>query len=105
LFISLVIRNPEVSRLSPILLAALSDPANKTKDALEALLECEFMHSIDAPSLALLVPILGRALKDRAADVKRKSSAITGNMVSFDICDKSFFNFSRFYMIIEIITI
>ena len=50
-----VIRNPEVSRLSPVLLAALSDPANKTKDALEALLECEFMHSIDAPSLALLV--------------------------------------------------
>jgi hypothetical protein len=40
------------------------------------------MHSIDAPSLALLVPILGRALRDRGADLKRKASAITGNMVS-----------------------
>jgi hypothetical protein len=37
--ISSVIRNPEVSRMAPVLLAAMSDPANKTKDALEALLE------------------------------------------------------------------
>ena len=68
-------------RLSPVLLGAIGDPANKTRDALEALLECEFMHSIDAPSLALLVPILARALRDRGADLKRKSAAITGNMV------------------------
>ena len=80
--ISSVIRNPEISRLAPILLAAMADPSNKTKEALEALLECEFMHSIDAPSLAILVPILGRALRDRGADLKRKASAITGNMVS-----------------------
>ena len=80
--IASVVKNPELLTLSPILLAALGDPANKTKDALEALLETEFLHSIDAPSLALLAPILGRALKDRAADVKRKASAITGNIMS-----------------------
>jgi hypothetical protein len=40
------------------------------------------MHSIDAPSLALLVPILSRALRDRGADLKRKSAAITGNMMT-----------------------
>eukprot|EP01041_Mallomonas_annulata_P003729 gene3729-7411_t len=80
--ISSVIRNPEVKRLSPVLLAALADPATKTKEALEALLDCEFMHSIDAPSLAILIPILGRALRDRSADLKRRSSAITGNICS-----------------------
>lgn len=80
--ISAVIRNPEIANLSPVLLAALGDPSNRTKDALEALLECEFMHSIDPPSLALVIPILGRALKDRGADLKRKASAITGNMIS-----------------------
>jgi hypothetical protein len=63
--ISSVIRNPEISNLSPVLLSALSDPSSKTKDALDSLMECEFMHSIDAPSLALLVPILARALRDR----------------------------------------
>lgn len=76
--ISSVIRNPELARLSEVLLKALGDPANKTKDALEALLETEFMHAIDAPSLALLVPILSRALRERSADLKRKGSAITG---------------------------
>ncbi len=80
--ISGVIKNPEIAHLSPILLSALADPSNKTKDALEALLECEFMHSIDSPSLAIVIPILGRALKDRGADLKRKASAITGNMMS-----------------------
>jgi len=33
--ISAVIKNPEISQLAPALLAALGDPANKTKDALE----------------------------------------------------------------------
>jgi hypothetical protein len=80
--ITSVIKNPEISSLSPILLAALGDPANKTKDALTSLLECEFMHSIDAPSLGILIPILARALKDRSADLKRKSSSITGNICS-----------------------
>ena len=87
--ISSVIRNPEILQLTPTLLAALGDPANKTKDALEALLECEFMHSIDAASLAILIPILGRGLKDRGADIKRKSSAITGNMMSMVADSKS----------------
>lgn len=80
--ISSVIRNPELASLSPVLLAAIGDPANKTKEALEALLECEFMHAIDTPSLALLVPILSRALRERSADLKRKGSAITGNIMN-----------------------
>ena len=80
--ISSVIRNPEVSSLAPTLIAALTEPANKTKPALDALLECEFMHSIDAPSLAILIPILTRALRDRGGDLKRKSAIILGNMCS-----------------------
>ena len=76
------VRNPELHRISGTLVAALSDPANKTKAALEALLQCEFMHSIDAPSLSILIPVLVRAMKDRGADLKRKSAAITGNIVS-----------------------
>ena len=86
--ISSVIRNPEISRLSPILLAALADPSSKTKDALEELLQTEFLFSLDAASLALLVPILGRALRDRGADLKRKSSTIFGNLVTM-VSDRS----------------
>jgi len=77
-----VVRNPEVSSLSEVLLAALTEPSKHTKSAIEALLACEFIHSIDAPSLALLVPVLHRGMKDRSADTKRKASLITGNMCS-----------------------
>jgi hypothetical protein len=80
--ISSVVRNPEINQLSPVLLGALGDPANRTKEALDTLLQCEFMHTIDAPSLALLSPILARALKDRSGDIKRKAAAITGNMMT-----------------------
>jgi len=75
-----VISNPEVSRLSPVLMGALADPSNKTKDALQSMLQCEFVHAIDAPSLALLVPVMRRGLKDRSAEAKKKAALITGNM-------------------------
>mmetsp|Transcript_6466 Transcript_6466/g.18499 ORF Transcript_6466/g.18499 Transcript_6466/m.18499 type:complete len:2786 (-) Transcript_6466:82-8439(-) len=78
--ISSVIRNPEIREISPRLLKALTDPANKTLFALEALIETEFLHAIDAPSLALIVPILHRGLRDRAATTKRYGALITGNI-------------------------
>jgi len=44
------------------------------------LIETEFLHAIDAPSLALIVPILHRGLRDRAATTKRYGALITGNI-------------------------
>ena len=77
-----VIRNPEIASMSDVLLAALTDPSKETKAAIEALLVCEFIHAIDAPSLALLIPVLERGMKDRSADTKRKAALIGGNMCS-----------------------
>ena len=51
-----VIRNPEVQIHVKKILRALYDPDN-TKDALEALLNTNFVHSIDAPSLSLIMPV------------------------------------------------
>ncbi|KAL3922460.1 MAG: hypothetical protein SGILL_002195 [Bacillariaceae sp.] len=78
--ISSVIRNPEIHDISPVLLKALTDPADNTLSALEALIETEFLHAIDSPSLALIVPILHRGLRDRAATTKRYGALITGNI-------------------------
>ena len=39
-----------------------------------------FVHVIDAASLALIVPILQRGLRERSADVKKTAAQITGNM-------------------------
>ena len=75
-----VIKNPEISSISPVLLKALTDPANETITALEALIETEFLHAIDSPSLALLVPVLHRGLRDRSAKTKRYGALISGNI-------------------------
>ncbi|RIB06925.1 armadillo-type protein [Gigaspora rosea] len=77
-----VISNPEIQALVPILLRGLSDPDKYTNAALNSLLETAFVHYIDAPSLALVMPILERGLKERSTEVKKKSSQIVGNMAS-----------------------
>lgn len=53
-----VIRNEEIAVLVPVLLEALMDPSEKTQQALDALANTPFVHSIDPPSLGLIVPIL-----------------------------------------------
>lgn len=78
--ISTVIKNPEVSSISALLLKALTDPAENTVKALEGLIATEFLHAIDAPSLALIVPIVHRGLRERGASTKRYSGLIAGNI-------------------------
>ncbi|KAF9109015.1 translational activator of GCN4 [Mortierella sp. AM989] len=77
-----VISNPEIQDLVPIMMAALCDPNSKTHPALTALLGTAFVHYIDSPSLALVMPILERGLRERATDIKKKASQIVGNMAS-----------------------
>lgn len=75
-----VIRNPEIQALVPVLVKAIGDPTRHTDEALDGLLKTQFVHYIDAPSLALLVHVLNRGLKDRSAATKRKACQIVGNM-------------------------
>ncbi|PCH35750.1 ARM repeat-containing protein [Wolfiporia cocos MD-104 SS10] len=76
-----VISNPEIQSLVPVFLKAMVDPA-KTPSALSALLKTSFMHYIDHSSLALVVPIIERGLRERSADIKRKAAQIVGNLAS-----------------------
>ncbi|KAI8639859.1 armadillo-type protein [Parasitella parasitica] len=77
-----VISNPEIQELVPVLLKALCDPNGKTAPALTALLQTSFVHYIDPPSLALVMPILERGLRERTTEIKTKSAQIVGNMAS-----------------------
>ncbi|RDW60906.1 ARM repeat-containing protein [Coleophoma cylindrospora] len=74
-----VISNPEIKSLVNILLKALSDPTKYTDDALDSLIKVQFVHYLDAPSLALVVRILERGLGDRSA-TKRKSAQVIGSL-------------------------
>ncbi|KAI0077211.1 ARM repeat-containing protein [Panus rudis PR-1116 ss-1] len=76
-----VISNPEIQSLVPVFLKALVDPA-KTPNALSALLKTSFAHYIDHSSLALVVPIIERGLRERGAETKRKAAQIVGNLAS-----------------------
>lgn len=77
-----VIRNPEISALVPTLLLGISDPNENTKHSLDVLLQTTFVNTVDAPSLALIVPIVHRGLRERGAETKKKGAQIVGNMCS-----------------------
>lgn len=74
-----VITNPEVKSLVGILLKALSDPTKYTDDALDALIKVQFVHYLDAPSLALITRVLQRGLDDRS-NTKRKAAQVIGSL-------------------------
>jgi len=70
------------AELVPSLLAGLSDPNNQATPCLKLLLETEFVHVVDAPSLALIMPILERALQLRSTESKKVATQIIANMYS-----------------------
>lgn len=77
-----VIRNPEIIALSNYLLNAIQDPTKKTRPCLDVLLETTFVNVVDAPSLALILPVLIRGLREPKADMKKKAAKIAGNLSS-----------------------
>ncbi|KAG6306393.1 hypothetical protein E4U45_007207 [Claviceps purpurea] len=74
-----VINNPEIKGLVDVLLKALSDPTRYTDEALDSLIKVQFVHYLDAPSLALVTRILQRGLDDRS-NTKRKAAQVIGSL-------------------------
>ena len=78
--ISTSIVNPEIVEISEILIDAISNPYEKGKFALEALLETNFNHKLDTPTLALIIPILDYNLKSQNDKLKKMASHILGSL-------------------------
>lgn len=57
-----VIKCPEVGDMLELIIKALSNADMYLNEALNLLLQTSFVHSIDAPSLSLLVPLLDSGL-------------------------------------------
>ncbi|ODN04906.1 Translational activator GCN1 [Orchesella cincta] len=77
-----VIQNPEVASVVPVLLEALQDPGKRASNCLHALLQTEFVHFVDPPSLALIMPVVQRAFQDRSTENRKMACQIIGNMYS-----------------------
>ena len=77
-----VIHNPEIHALVPSILKALVDPNAKTALALKGLLRTKFVHYIDAPSLALIAPIIERGLRERTVLLQKQAAQIVGHLAS-----------------------
>lgn len=75
-----VIRNPEIQLVVPDLIQAIGDPTKYTDVALDKLIKTQFVHYIDGPSLALIIHVIHRGMKDRSASTKKKACQIVGNM-------------------------
>lgn len=74
------IQNPEVTKIVPILLRAIDDPKLHSAPALDTLASTDFVNRIDDASLSLIVPVLDRALRERASDTKKRATKIVGIM-------------------------
>ncbi|PAA50781.1 hypothetical protein BOX15_Mlig013808g2 [Macrostomum lignano] len=75
-----VITNQEIRDIVPHLLDAIRDPDGHTNAALQQLLSVKFVHKIDTASLALIMPVLGRAFRDPATDTRKTAALIVGSM-------------------------
>ena len=80
-----VIHNPDVQPLVPTLISANANPKENTK-ALDALMGTTFVSQVDRPTLAIIVPLLHRGLREREVQTKRKCCVVIDNMCKL-VCD------------------
>jgi len=73
------ISNDDIRHLVPQLVSVIARP-DESESTLNALLETTFVATVDAPTLALIAPTLGKALRTRSSPLKRKAARIIDNM-------------------------
>lgn len=76
------IKNPEISDNVDLLIRALSDPFDNSKQGLEVLLRTRFIHYVDVSALSLIVPIIDYSLRGRDSDLKLAACQAVGSISS-----------------------
>jgi len=74
-----VITQPETQKLMVNLKLAIMNPKN-TVVCLDQLMETTFVNSVDAASLAMLVPVISRGLREPGAELVKKAATTAGNI-------------------------
>ena len=76
--IATTITNPEIVQISDLLIKAIENPFENSKNALDALMETTFSHYLDPSSIALIIPIIDYNLKGQNDELKKKASHVIG---------------------------
>lgn len=71
--------NRDIEAFIPVLVSCVARP-EEVPECVHTLSATTFVQAVEPPTLALLVPVLARGLKERATAVKRKAAVITENM-------------------------
>ncbi|RSH81523.1 hypothetical protein EHS25_006145 [Saitozyma podzolica] len=72
--------NPDVLKHINLLVSAMASP-NAVAGTIKALSSTTFVAEVNAPTLAVMVPLLSRALKERSTDTQRMTCIVIGNLV------------------------
>ena len=71
--------NKDVDPFVPVLISAMAKPV-EVPECIHKLAATTFVQAVEAPTLAMLVPLLVRGLRERQTAIKRKSAVIIDNM-------------------------
>ena len=72
--------NPDVLQHISLLVSAMATPS-AVPGTIKGLSSTTFVAEVNAPTLAVLVPLLTRALKERSTDTQRMTCIVVGNLV------------------------
>ncbi|KAJ7188054.1 P-loop containing nucleoside triphosphate hydrolase protein [Mycena filopes] len=72
--------NPDLTPHIPVLVKCMANP-DSVPACIKALSSTTFVAEVTAPALAVLVPLLIRALNDRSMEVQRRSVVVIDNLV------------------------
>ena len=75
-----VIKNPEIQKIVPILTLGLVSPDQHSTECLNTLINTSFVHVIDPPSLAIIMPIITNAFQQRSTETKKMAAQIMSSM-------------------------
>lgn len=74
------VKNAEVLSMLALVIDAIRNPQKDTENCLDRLMETTFVNSMDAPSLAVILPVIMRGLREPSFPIKKKAAVTCGNI-------------------------
>jgi len=74
------IDNVDIVKIIPDVIKAYMEPVKYTENALDVLVATSFINEVDSSTLALLVPVLTKGMRERKVAAKRRAALVIGNM-------------------------